>query len=115
MIYTAQVFFFFSFFFSHIWETGAGPTLQWAFIRLSKCYYHCDRLSSYRHRLLNLLEMRCKTQRWRGVGPALIGQAGGEKNLSMELAVQTMENAVVWLTIQNTVRAGKLRLFKCKN
>jgi hypothetical protein len=35
------------------WPISAGPTLWWVFIRLYKGYYHCDRLSSSRHRLLN--------------------------------------------------------------
>jgi len=56
-----------------------------AFIALSKGYYHCERLASPRHRLLNLPETRRMTQRWQNAGhsagPALIGQTGEKKNL----------------------------------
>jgi len=49
------------------------------FIRLSKGYCPCDRLSSSRHRLLNLPDMHRTTHRWnrlgRNAGPTLIGQA----------------------------------------
>ena len=55
------------------------------FITISKGYYHCDRLTSPRHWQLNLPDMRRMTERWQNVGhsvwPALIGQAGEEKNL----------------------------------
>ena len=56
-----------------------GPTLQCDFIRLSKGYYHCYRLSSSRHRLLNLPDTRRTTHRWQSVGPALFGQARKKK------------------------------------
>jgi len=45
-------------------------------ITLSKDYWHCDRLSISHDRLLNLPGMRHKTQRWRSVGLALVGQTG---------------------------------------
>jgi hypothetical protein len=56
------------------------PDALIVFIRLPKCYYHCDRLSSSLHRMLNFPETRRKTQRWQSFGrrvwPAFIGQAG---------------------------------------
>jgi len=42
--------------------------------------YHYDRLSSYRHRMLNLPETQHTTQSWRSVGPALFSQAGKKKS-----------------------------------
>ena len=61
------------------------PDVLVSFIRLSKGYYHCDHLSSSRHRLLNLPDTQRTTQRWRRVGrrvePALIGQVGKKNTL----------------------------------
>ena len=56
------------------------PARQYrVFIRLSKGYCPCDRLSSSRHRLLNLPDTRRTMHRWhrvgRSAGPTLIGQA----------------------------------------
>jgi hypothetical protein len=48
------------------------------YFTLSKGYCHCARLSGFRHRLLNLPDMRRMTQRWRSVVLAFIGQAGKE-------------------------------------
>jgi len=49
---------------------------------ICKGFYHCDRLSGYRHRLLNLLDTRRTTQHWqnigRSVGLVLIGKAGNK-------------------------------------
>ena len=52
--------------------------LFWSFIRLSKGYCHCYRLSSSSHRLIDLPDTRHRTQRCqsvgRSVGPAFMGQ-----------------------------------------
>ena len=48
-------------------------------LKFCKGYCHCYRLSSFRHRLRHLPDTRRTTQRGWSVGPALIGQAGGEK------------------------------------
>jgi hypothetical protein len=50
-------------------------------MRISEGYHHCDHLSSYRHRLLNLADKRLMTQRWQSVGSALTGQAGKRNTL----------------------------------
>ena len=55
----------------------------------NKGCYHCHRLSSSRHRLLNFLERRCKTQRlqsvgWK-VGPTLSGQVEKKNTLYVSL------------------------------
>jgi hypothetical protein len=42
------------------WPTSTGPTLKWVVMIFSKSYYHCDSLSSSRHRLLNLPNTRRK-------------------------------------------------------
>jgi len=47
-----------------------------SFIRLSKGYYHSDRLSCCSSRLFNLTDTRRTTQLWQSVGLELIGQAG---------------------------------------
>ena len=47
--------------FSHTLPIRASPTFRRVFSRLSKCYYHCDRLSSSHHRLSNLPDTRRKT------------------------------------------------------
>ena len=39
-------------------------------------------------------------------------QTGRERKLRMELAVKTTKNPVISLTVQSTVGAGKLDLFK---
>jgi hypothetical protein len=69
------------------WPISSGPILWWVFMRLSKGYYHCDRLPSSRHQLLNLPDMLHTAQRWqtvrRTVRPAFIGQAGRKKNTSL--------------------------------
>jgi len=57
------------------WPISTFQTLASFFIRLSKRPCHCDNLSSSRHRLLNLPDPRCMTQRWQSVDPACIGQA----------------------------------------
>jgi hypothetical protein len=73
-----------SVFFFPTWPISAGPTLQWIFISLSTGY-HCERLSSSYHRLLNIPNMQRKTQRWwsvgRSVALAVIGQAGKTNTL----------------------------------
>ena len=62
-------------FFSYLTDERRPDAL--VFTRLSRAYYHCDLLSSSRHRLLNLPYTRRTTQRWqsnrRSVGPALFG------------------------------------------
>ena len=50
-------------------------------LRLPKIYYHCDRLPSTHHRLLNLPDTRYTTKRWRSVSAALVGQAGERNTL----------------------------------
>jgi hypothetical protein len=50
-------------------------TLQWVFIRLSKGYYRCDHLPSFRHRWLNLPNTWHITQCWQSIGLAHIYQA----------------------------------------
>ena len=67
------------------WQTRGGPKLWWVFIRLSKGYHHCDRLSSFRQRLLNPPETRCMKQRWRSGGPTLNGHAGRKSTLYIGL------------------------------
>jgi hypothetical protein len=49
------------------WPTRVVPTLHWVFIRLSEGYYHCDRWSSSRYRLLNLPETWRTKQHWQSV------------------------------------------------
>jgi hypothetical protein len=67
------------------WPISAGLTVYWVFVRQSKGYFLCDRLSSFRHQLLNFLDVRRKTQRWYNDGQrvwsAFIGQAGKETHL----------------------------------
>jgi len=47
------------------------PDAVVCFIRLSNDYYRCDRLSSSRHRLLNIPDTRRTVQRWRSLGRIL--------------------------------------------
>jgi len=65
--------------FSFVTDKGRLDSLI-IFIDISKCYHHCDRLSSSSHRLLKLADTRRKTQRWQTawrsaelafIGPAL--------------------------------------------
>jgi hypothetical protein len=42
------------------WPASTGPKLYWVFMIFSKSYYHCDSLSSPRHRLLNLTRRKTK-------------------------------------------------------
>jgi len=53
---------------------SAGPT---AVVSFYLGYHHYDSLCNSRHRLLQLPDMRRKTQRWPSVGPAIIRQAWG--------------------------------------
>lgn len=68
------------------------PDALLTFFRLSEGYYHGDRLSSYSHRLLNLLQPRRTIQCWRSfgwiIGPALMGQAGKETPYIIPFLVQ---------------------------
>ena len=69
------------------WQISAGPTLLRGFIMQSQGYHHCDRLSSYRHRQLNLPDTRRTTQRWQSVGSNGGGRGrrgGGIKKLKKE-------------------------------
>jgi hypothetical protein len=66
--------------FSYLTEKRLSDSLE-SFIRFSKGYFLCDPLSTYRHYLLNLLEVRRKAQSWQSVGSAFIGQAGNETHL----------------------------------
>ena len=67
------------------WPLRADPSLWWVFIRLSKGYRLCDRLSSSCRRMLNLPNTRRTTQRWQSFGPAVFGQAG-KKNTVYDIA-----------------------------
>ena len=58
------------------WPIISRPTLQSDFITLSEGYYHCDRLSSSRHRLLNVSNTLPTTQCRQSVGPAFFCQTG---------------------------------------
>jgi len=58
------------------WLISANATPQSDFIKLSKVIRIAIIYIVPIHRLLNLLEARLTTQRWRSDGPAFVGQAG---------------------------------------
>ena len=76
------------------WNTSAGPTLHWEFIRFTKGYYLFDHFSISPHQLLNVPDTRRTAQRWpsvgRNTGPAGIGQAGKKNKIhrNYKLAVR---------------------------
>jgi hypothetical protein len=66
----------------------ALPQHSVCFITLSKGHYHCDLLSSYRRRLLNLPDRRRTTYQWQGVGlkvrPTFISQVRKKKHPGLQ-------------------------------